>query len=147
MPIELDTDVVLAGYLALCIFLTAVVHAFRAFDFRALAAELDEDSQPLSFFERPDRGLVILAIGALALAVAAYIGWRLPADIQRFMDGRGFALLASDIASGPLARGAQVVGATCFGLIALRLMRLSLILTFAVGVMALAFAAYAYVFG
>ena len=149
MPIQLDldTDVVLAGYLALCILLTVIVHSFRVFDRRALAAELDDDLQPLSFFERPDRGLLILFFGTLALATAAYLGWRVPAEIQRFMAGGETQLLASDMATGPLARAAQVVGAASFLLIALRLMRLSLILIFALSMMALAVAAYTYVFG
>ncbi len=144
---ELDTNLVLAGYLAFCIFLTALVHSFRIFDRRALAAELDENLQPLSFFERPDRALIIIGFGAIALVVAAYIGWRLPAEIQRVMEGGSVQIFAPDIATGPLARGAQVVGAMCFLLIALRLMRLSLILTFAFSVMALAIASYTYVFG
>jgi len=144
---EIDTDVVLAGYLALCIFITVIVHSFRLFDLRALAAEVDDDLQPLSFFERPDRGLIILAFGTLALVMAGYIGWRLPADIQRFMLDGSIRLVASDIASGPLARAAQVIGATCFILVALRLMRLSLILSFTLSIMALVFAAYSYVFG
>ena len=147
MPVELDIDVVLAGYLALCIFITALVHSFRIFDRRALAAELDENLQPLSFFERPDRGLLILAFGMIALVAATYIGWRLPAEIQRVMAGGTIEVFASDVATGPLARGAQVVGATCFLLISLRLMRFSLILTFAFSIMALAVAAYTYVFG
>lgn len=144
---EIDTDVVLAGYLALCIFITVVVHSFRLFDMRALAAELDDDLQPLSFFERPDRGLIILAFGGLALLLAAYTGWRLPADIQRLMEGEAIRFAVSEIATGPLARAAQVIGAACFTLIALRLMRLSLILAFTLGMMALVFAAYSYVFG
>ena len=147
MPIELDTDVVMAGYLALCILLAVIVHSFRIFDRRALAAELDDDLQPLSFFERPDRGLLILLFGVVALATSAYLGWRLPAEIQRFMQGNEVLALGSDIASGPLARAAQVVGACSFLLIALRLMRLSLIFTFAITMMALAVAAYTYVFG
>ncbi len=146
MPVEIDTDVVLAGYLASCIFLTVIVHGFSFFDRRALASELDENLNPLSFFERPDRGLVILFFGALSLVVAAYIGWRLPAEIQQIMGGAG-QVSVSDIAEGPLARAAQVVGAVSFLLIALRLMRLSLIVTFALSVMALAIAAYIYVFG
>ena len=144
---EIDTDVVLAGYLALSIFITVVVYSFRIFDFRALAAEVDDDLQPLSFFERPDRGLIILVFGMLALLLAGYVGWRIPADIQRFMADGDVRLVASDVAGGPLARAAQVIGATCFTLIALRLMRLSLILTFTLAIMALVFAAYSYVFG
>jgi hypothetical protein len=144
MQIVMDTNLMLAGYLGLCILLTVIVHSFSIFDRRALATELDDELNPLSFFERPDRGLLILFFGALGLIVAAYVGWRVPAEIQQFM-GRGEAV-ASDIASGPLARAAQVVGAICFLLIALRLLRLSLILTFALSVMALAVAAYAYVF-
>lgn len=146
MPIELDTNVVMAGYLALCILLTVIIHSFRVFDRRALAAELDEDLQPLSFFERPDRGLLILLFGAAALVISAYLGWRLPAEIQRFMEGNDVLAIGSDIASGPLARAAQVVGACSFLLIALRLMRLSLIFTFAITMMGLAIAAYTYVF-
>jgi len=147
VPTELDTNVVMAGYLALCILLTVLVHSFRVFDRRALAAELDDDLQPLSFFERPDRGLLILLIGIIALAASAYLGWRLPAEIQRILDGGAVLALGSDIASGPLARAAQVVGACSFMLIALRMMRLSLIFTFAITMMALAVAAYTYVFG
>ena len=147
VPIEFDTNVALAGYLALCIFITVLVHSFRIFDMRALASELDDDLQPLSFFERPDRGLLILTFGMVALVAAAYLGWRLPAEIQRVMEGGELLAFASDTATGPLARAAQVVGATCFLLVALRLMRLSLILTFAVTVMGLAVAAYTYVFG
>jgi len=147
VPVEIDTNVILAGYLAMCIFVTVVVHSFRIFDMRALAPEVDDDLQPLSFFERPDRGLIIFAFGTLAIFIAAYLGWRLPADIQRFMAGDGFRILGSDIAIGPLARAGQVIGATCFVLVALRMMRLSLILAFAVTLMALAFAAYTYVFG
>lgn len=144
---EFDTDVALAGYLVLCILVTAIVHAFRIFDFRPLAAELDEDLRPLSFFERPDRGLIIIAFGVIALVGAAYIGWRVPADIQRLMAGEPWQLFAPEMATGTLAKGAQVVGATCFLLIALRLMRLSLILAFAFSILLLAFAAYTYVFG
>ncbi len=142
--LELDTDVMLAGYLGLCILLAVIVHSFSIFDKRALATELDDDLNPLSFFERPDRGLLILFFGMLALVVAAYVGWRVPAEIQHFMGGEGAA--AADIANGPLARAAQVVGAVSFLLIALRLLRLSLILTFALSMMALAVAAYSYVF-
>ncbi len=141
-----DVNVALAGYLLSCIAVTVVVHAFRFFDRRALAAGLDERLHPLSFFDRPDRGLIIIVVGIVALAAAAYLGWRLPADIQRVMSGAGTALFASDIASGPLARGAQVVGAVCFALLALRLMRLSLILTFACTMLIAAVAAYTYVF-
>jgi len=147
VPFVLDANVILAGYLALCIFITVVIHSFRIFDGRALAAELDNKMQPLSFFERPDRGLLIVILGFIALIGAAYLGWRLPADIQRFLAGGGVQLFGSDIASGALARAAQVVGATCFPLIALRLMRLSLIVTFAIAIMALAIAAYTYVLG
>lgn len=147
MPLEFDTNVVMAGYLALCILLTVIVYSFRLFDWRALAAELDDDLKPLSFFERPDRGVLILFFGIVSLLISAYFGWRLPAEIQRFMDAGEFLIPGSDIADGPLARAAQVVGAFSFSLIAMRLMRLSLIFTFAITMLALTIAAYTYVFG
>jgi|GEM_PF-5423731 len=146
MEFDLNADVALAGYLALCILITAIVHSFRFFDRRALAAELDENLQPLSFFERPDRGLLIVGLGIVAMVAAAYLGWRLPAEIQRVMNGAELLAGEADVANGSLGRGAQVVGATCFVLITLRLMRLSLILTFAISLLALAVAAYTYVF-
>lgn len=142
----LDVNVALAGYLLACLVVAVVVHAFRFFDQRALAADLDERLRPLSFFDRPDRGLIVVVVGFLSLLAAAYLGWRLPADIQRMVMEGETALFASEVARGSLARGAQVVGAVCFALVALRLLRFSLILTFACTMLFLAIAAYTYVF-
>ncbi len=146
MPFPITPDVAMAAYLGFCILLAVIVYSFRIFDRRELATVLDDELRPLSFFERPDRGLLILVFGAIGLLLAAYLGWQFPSQIQRYMDGGTIQSLLPDMAEGVLGRAAQVVGATTFFLIALRLLRLSLIFAFALTILALAVAAYAYVF-
>lgn len=145
MPFPVTADLALAAYIALCLISVLVVHSFSIFDQRELARELDADLQPVSFFERPDRALLILLFGIMAMGISAYAGWRVPEEIQRLFPA-GLLGVGLEAISEPLARAAQVVGATCFLMMALRMLRLSLIIAFAVTLMMLSVAAYTYVF-
>lgn len=136
----------MAAYLGFCILAAVIVYSFRIFDWRELATVMNEDLRPMSFFERPDRGIIIIVFGAIGLGLSAYLGWQLPAEIQRYMGGGAFRSLLPEMAEGVLGRAAQVVGATTFFLVSLRLLRLSLIVAFALTVLAITVSAYAYVF-
>ena len=74
------------------------------------------------------------------------IGWRIPAEIERIWgSGAGFGLIFPNVEMTTLGRLAQVVGVVCFGLIALRLLRI-LVLFAATGVAGVGgFAAFDYV--
>lgn len=144
---SVTSEMLLAAYLAFCILTTVIVYSFRALDHRPLSSGHDDDYEPVGFFERPDRAIIMLTFGILGVAFLAYLGWRLPQEIQRIAEGQSsFRLFTAVVNLDSLGRGAQVVGAVSFGLIALRLMRFSMMLAFVVTMLALAFAAYGYVF-
>ena len=83
--------------------------------------------------EQPGPGAILRLLVFAGTAVAALIGWRIPAEIERlYGDGAGFGLIFPNVTMPPLGRFAQVLGALTFALIALRLLR------FLIPIMALA---------
>ena len=67
---------------------------------------------------------IILAEVAIQTGLAVLVGWRVPAEIERiYGGGASFGILFPSVEMTTLGKGAQVVGAVCLGLIALRLLR------------------------
>ena len=146
----MNSETLLAAYLALCILTAAIVYSFQRFDSRPVAAGDGVGDYLVSdgFFDRPDRALLMMIFGLLGILLFAYLGWRLPQEIHRIAEGQSsFRLFSPAVTLGPLGKAAQVVGGVCMALIALRMIRFAMMLAFAVTMMASAFAAYGYIFG
>ena len=116
-------------YIAVCIGVLVLVHRAPAFDLRSLRRRIssDERAEPPRFdlLERPDLGAVLglLVIGGTMIAML--IGWRVPAEVERIWgQGASFGLIFPNVDMTMLGRLAQVVGVVCFGLVALRLLRI-----------------------
>lgn len=142
----MQQDVVLSApalhlvFMATCVVLLIVVYAVPWFDLRSLRrlaarrirkSSIDEDKVEGSdgivadVFDRPDLGAILNLLVILGTGLAMLIGWRVPAEIERIYGaGASFGLLFPSVEMTTLGKGAQVVGATCLGLIALRLLRL-----------------------
>ena len=124
------------GYIVGCLIALTLVYRLPVFDlrsFRRKAADEEEKPRP-DMLERPDLGAILgfLIIGGTMLAML--VGWRIPAEVERIWgQGAGFGLIFPNVEMTMLGRLAQVVGVVCFGLIALRLLRL-LVMFAAVGV-------------
>ncbi len=89
-----------------------------------LADDSDNLINILDWFELRGLGTlfhILVLMGALGLA---WIGWRLPAEIESFASGnRAMLSEAFPLTDVFIARFAQVFGAICYALIALRSMR------------------------
>lgn len=150
---DLSTQsLILYVFIILCIFITALIYLAPWLDMRSLARwrRLDDWGEPYRFdiFERPDLGFVFTILTAAALAVAGYLGWRLPLDIQSIASGTGFNLRMPQVEpAGALVRSAQVIGAICLVMIALRVLRPALYVAGVVITAALTFMAIGYIAG
>lgn len=114
-------------YIGGCVLAALLVCRLRIFDLRSLRGRRGEEDAYSGFdlFERPDIGAVVglLVIGGTLIAML--IGWRIPAEIERVWGGGArFGLIFPNVEMTTAGRLAQVVGAVCFGLIALRLLRI-----------------------
>ena len=114
-------------YIGASVLAMLLIYRLRFFDMRSLRRGRDDDADRSAFdlFDRPDLGAVVglLVIGGTFLAML--IGWRIPAEVERVWGaGASFGLIFPDVEMTTLGRLAQVVGVVCFGLIALRLLRI-----------------------
>ena len=144
-------------YMAVCLGLLAMVYTVPWFDLRSLrhmalrkdASTQDNDpprpqSDPM---ERPDLGAILNLLVILGTAFAAFVGWQFPEQIEFFYGkGGSIGLWAPNVEMTPLGRAAQVVGAVCLGLVALRLLKLLVWFTAAGALGAGGVAAIDYVF-
>jgi len=119
----------------------------------AIAQEtaLTTKSQSLNWHrwaEQPGPGALLHLLVFAGTALAALIGWRIPAEIERlYGDGAGFGLIFPNVTMPALGRFAQVLGAFTFAVVALRLLRF-LIPTMALAVaLCLAILAIQYIVG
>ncbi len=89
-----------------------------------LAEDSDNLINILDWFELRGLGTlfhILVLLGAMGLA---WIGWRLPAEIESFASGeRGMLSDPFPLTQLFIARVAQIFGAICYALIALRSMR------------------------
>ncbi|MEL7000615.1 MAG: hypothetical protein AAFP68_20375 [Pseudomonadota bacterium] len=130
-----------AAFMASCILLTILVYTVPYFDLRSLrllarrkmqAALSDYDAaggiarpETSDVFERPDLGAILSLLIITGTGLAMLVGWRIPAEIERiYGGGASFGILFPSVEMTTLGKGAQVVGAVCLGLTALRLLRL-----------------------
>ena len=142
----MQQDVVLSapalhlGFMAVCVVLLITFYTVPWFDLRSLkrlvkrrigkqASDEEktrgQDGLVADMFDRPDLGAILNLLVILGTGLAMLIGWRIPAEIERiYGSGASFGLLFPTVEMTTLGKAAQVVGATCLGLIALRLLRL-----------------------
>ncbi len=122
-----------------CVLLLVVIYTVPWFDLRSLRqmarrrmqrALSDDDAAggvPLAAdpLDRPDLGAILNLLVIVGTGLAILVGWRVPAEIERiYGGGASFGILFPSVEMTTLGKGAQVVGAVCLGLIALRLLRL-----------------------
>lgn len=124
------------GYIVVCLIALALVYRLPVLDLRSLRGSPadQEDTSRADMLERPDLGAVLgfLIIGGVMLAML--VGWRIPAEVERIWgQGAGFGLIFPNVEMTMPGRLAQVVGVICFGLVALRLLRI-LVMFAAVGI-------------
>ncbi len=126
-----------ASYIAACILVAVLVHKISWLDLRSLkrlseryrrgagtAEPISASASAPDLFERPDLGAMLSLLVIIGTALAALIGWRIPAEIERLYGaGASFGILFPSVEMTTIGRAAQVVGAICFGLVALRLLR------------------------
>ena len=143
----MTSELLLALYVLACLFVTALLYAFRSLDFSRFTRGGDAREGGEGFFEYPDHALLILMFGLAGLALLAFAGWRIPPEIERLQgSGGGFRWIAPDVAMTTLGRAAQVIGAVCFFLIGLRWMRPVVFLGLLASVFVLGLLAFGYVF-
>lgn len=157
-------DQMQAGYIAAC--LVALLVAFGGPLWRAVAGRRRKDpankdkpaasthalteagSHAQTWIEGAGLGALLHLLVFAGTAMAALIGWRIPAEIERlYGDGAGFGLIFPNVTMPMIGRLAQVVGALTFALIALRLLRLMIPLMAVVAATLLAIFAFQYVAG
>ena len=126
-------------FMVVCVLLLVVVYTVPWFDLRSLRqmarrrmqrALSDDDAaggvaQAADPLDRPDLGAILNLLVIVGTGLAILVGWRVPAEIERiYGGGASFGILFPSVEMTTLGKGAQVVGAVCLGLIALRLLRL-----------------------
>ena len=126
-------------FMVVCVLLLVVVYTIPWFDLRSLRqmarrrmqrALSDDDAaggvaQAADPLDRPDLGAILNLLVIVGTGLAILVGWRVPAEIERiYGGGASFGILFPSVEMTTLGKGAQVVGAVCLGLIALRLLRL-----------------------
>ena len=126
-------------FMVICVLLLVVVYTVPWFDLRSLRqmarrrmqrALSDDDAaggvaQAADPLDRPDLGAILNLLVIVGTGLAILVGWRVPAEIERiYGGGASFGILFPSVEMTTLGKGAQVVGAVCLGLIALRLLRL-----------------------
>ena len=125
------------GFIALCLVLLVVVYSVPFLDLRSLRrmamrrrAAAEQSGQGAGWhapdlLDRPDLGALLNLLVIVGTGLAMLVGWRVPAEIERIYGaGASFGLLFPHVEMTTLGRGAQVIGAVCLGLVALRLLRI-----------------------
>lgn len=123
-----------------CVVVLTIIYSVPWFDLRslkrmavrrALKSSHDDDKDTANsgvvadMFDRPDLGAILNLLVIAGTGLAILVGWRVPAEIERiYGSGASFGILFPSVEMDTLGRGAQVVGAVCLGLIALRLLRI-----------------------
>lgn len=138
---EMSAPMLHLAFMAVCVLALVVVYTVPWFDLRSLKrmarrrmrAALSEDDAaggvPVApvgdMLERPDLGAILNLLVIVGTGLAILVGWRVPAEIERiYGGGASFGILFPSVEMTTLGKGAQVVGAVCLGLVALRLLRL-----------------------
>ena len=139
--LEVSAPVLHLAFMVGCVLLLIVVYTVPWFDLRSLKrmarrkmqeALSDDDAaggvaqaevnDPL---DRPDLGAILNLLVIIGTGLAILVGWRVPAEIERiYGGGASFGILFPSVEMTTLGKGAQVIGAACLGLVALRLLRL-----------------------
>jgi hypothetical protein len=128
------------AFIAGCLLLLVLVYTVPIFDLRSLrrmaarrlakaGADAEKDrarERPVAdLLDRPDLGAILNLLVIVGTGLAMLVGWRVPAEIERiYGGGASFGLLFPQVEMTTLGKGAQVIGAVCLGLVALRLLRL-----------------------
>lgn len=141
------SELATAGFILGCVVLTLIFFSVRRLDVSRFADHEDARLTRGSFFEYPSHALLILIFGLVGLIGLAFVGWRIPEEIERIYGAGGaFRLFNPDVTMPTLGRAAQVVGAVCFALMALRLLRPAVFLGLLALLGGLGVFAFAYVF-
>ena len=121
------------AFMAGCVVALALVYVVPWFDLRSLKRmalkrmrkEGDDSQMPADLLDRADLGALLNLLIIVGTGLAMLVGWRVPAEIERiYGSGASFGLLFPSVEMTTLGKGAQVVGAICLGLVALRLLRI-----------------------
>ena len=137
--IEISAPMLHPAFMVACVLLLIVVYTVPWFDLRSLRRmarrklreNLSDDdaaggvAQPADPLDRPDLGAILNLLVIVGTGLAILVGWRVPAEIERiYGGGASFGILFPSVEMTTLGKGAQVIGAACLGLVALRLLRL-----------------------
>ena len=104
-------------------------------------------SEQIMIMPRADLTMLVAVFGALGVILGAAIGFAGPRIIDELYASRSAGDAFSWMASKPLERVAQITGAMCLGLIALRMFRIFLVLAGFASLAIGAHAAVAYTLG
>lgn len=119
-----------------CLALLVLVYTIPLFDLRSLrqlaarrlkaGGDAEKQRGPVTdLLDRPDLGAILNLLVVVGTGLAMLVGWRVPAEIERiYGGGASFGLLFPHVEMTTLGKGAQVIGAVCLGLVALRLLRI-----------------------
>lgn len=163
-------NAIYVGYMLVSLGLLMVVYTRSAFDLRGvgkirrrkplMAADEadyeDDDLERRADYSRPeqimimpraDLTMLVAVFGALGVILGAAIGFAGPRIIDELYASRSAGDAFSWMASKPLERVAQITGAMCLGLIALRMFRIFLVLAGFASLAIGAHAAVAYTLG
>lgn len=149
------------AFIAGCLALLVLVYTVPIFDLRSLRrmasrrmakagsdADKGRDGPVADLLDRPDLGAILNLLVIVGTGLAMLVGWRVPAEIERiYGGGASFGLLFPHVEMTTVGKGAQVIGAVCLGLVALRLLRLLVYFAAAALVGLGCVAAVDYVFG
>ena len=147
-----SSETALSAYILGVALLLCIVYLARAFDMRNLSGwtrrAYGDDAPRVDIFDRPDLAALFTLLTVVALSLAAYIGWRIPAEIERLFGARILQPgLIPGVEMSQMGRVAQVAGAIALGLIALRALRPFIVLAGAAAVAFIGLLAVGYVVG
>ena len=156
-------DQMQAGYIGACILALLLAYIAPVWQAARRRKRLENKPKPLaststalveagthaqSWVEGAGFGALLHLLVFAGTALAALVGWRIPAEIERiYGDGAGFGLIFPNVTMPMIGRLAQVVGALTFALIALRLLKLMIPFMAVVAVGLLTLFAFQYVAG